>query len=48
LRIDLSDFIDAKIAVVDAIGTIVRCNRKWEKTASWSAPLAVDILRVWN
>jgi hypothetical protein len=34
LRIDLSDFIDAKIAVVDAIGTIVRCNRKWEKTAS--------------
>jgi diguanylate cyclase (GGDEF)-like protein len=33
LRLDLSDFIDAEIAVVDAIGAIVRCNRKWDETA---------------
>jgi hypothetical protein len=28
LHLDLSDFIDAEIAVVDAIGAIVRGNRK--------------------
>ena len=33
LHLDLSDFIDAEIAVVDAIGAIVHCNRKWDETA---------------
>jgi diguanylate cyclase (GGDEF)-like protein len=33
LHLDLSDFIDAEIAVVDAIGALVRCNRKWDETA---------------
>jgi diguanylate cyclase (GGDEF)-like protein len=30
---DLSDFLPAEIAVVDSMGAIVRCNRKWEETA---------------
>jgi diguanylate cyclase (GGDEF)-like protein len=33
LRLDLSDLIDAEISVVDAIGAIVCCNRKWDETA---------------
>ena len=33
LHLDLSDFIDAEIAVVDAIGGIVHGNRKWDETA---------------
>ena len=33
LHLDLSDFIDAEIAVVDAIGRIVHGNRKWDETA---------------
>jgi diguanylate cyclase (GGDEF)-like protein len=32
-RLDLSDLINAEIAVVDAIGAIVRCNKKWDETA---------------
>jgi diguanylate cyclase (GGDEF)-like protein len=31
--LDLSDLLPAEIAVVDPIGVIVRCNRKWEETA---------------
>ena len=33
LHLDLSDFIDAEIAVVDAIGGIVHGDRKWDETA---------------
>jgi hypothetical protein len=33
LHLDLSDFINAEIAVVDAIGGIVHGNRKWDETA---------------
>jgi len=33
VNVDLSDFIVAEIAVVDAIGAIVHGNRKWSKTA---------------
>jgi diguanylate cyclase (GGDEF)-like protein len=33
LRLDLSDFINAEIAVVGAVGEIVHCNRKWDETA---------------
>ena len=33
LHPDLSDFIDAEIAVVDAHGAIVHGNRKWDETA---------------
>ncbi len=33
LHLDLSDFVDAEIAVVDPIGAIVHCNRKWNETA---------------
>lgn len=31
--IDLSDFLAAEIAVVDAAGAIVHCNRQWDQTA---------------
>jgi diguanylate cyclase (GGDEF)-like protein len=31
--LDLSDFLDAEIAVVDPAGTIAHCNRKWQETA---------------
>jgi hypothetical protein len=34
LHLDLSDFIDAEIAVVDAIGGIVHGNRKWDETTT--------------
>ena len=33
MHVDLPDFIDAEIAVVDAIGAIGHCNRKWDETA---------------
>ena len=33
MNLDLSDFLVAEIAVVDANGAIVHCNRKWEETA---------------
>jgi hypothetical protein len=33
LHLDLSDFINAEIAVVNAVGAIVHCNRKWDETA---------------
>jgi diguanylate cyclase (GGDEF)-like protein len=33
VKLDLSDFLDAEIAVVDRAGTIVHCNRKWTETA---------------
>jgi hypothetical protein len=33
LHLDLPDFIDTEIAVVDAFGAIVHCNRKWDETA---------------
>ena len=32
-NLDLSDFVVAEIAVVDATGAIVHCNRKWQETA---------------
>ena len=32
-KLDLLDFIEAEIAVVDRMGTIVQCNRKWDETA---------------
>ena len=32
-KLDLSDFLDAEIAVVDPTGTIAHCNRKWQETA---------------
>jgi diguanylate cyclase (GGDEF)-like protein len=32
-HLDLLDFIEAEIAVVDRAGTIVKCNRKWDETA---------------
>ena len=33
VRLDLSDFLDAEIAVVDRTGAIAHCNRKWQETA---------------
>jgi diguanylate cyclase (GGDEF)-like protein len=33
VNLDLSDLLPAEIAVVDSMGAIVRCNRKWEETA---------------
>jgi diguanylate cyclase (GGDEF)-like protein len=33
VKLDLSDFLNAEIAVVDRAGTIVHCNRKWTETA---------------
>ena len=33
MKLDLSDFLLAEIAVVDPAGAIVHCNRKWEETA---------------
>jgi diguanylate cyclase (GGDEF)-like protein len=33
MKLDLSDFLVAEIAVVDPTGAIVHCNRKWEETA---------------
>jgi len=33
VNLDLSDFLDAEIAVVDRAGTIVHFNRKWAETA---------------
>jgi diguanylate cyclase (GGDEF)-like protein len=32
-KLDLSDFLDAEIAVVDPTGVIAHCNRKWQETA---------------
>jgi diguanylate cyclase (GGDEF)-like protein len=32
-NLDLSDFLDAEIAVVDPAGAIAHCNRKWQETA---------------
>ena len=33
IKLDLSDFLAAEIAVVDPTGAIVHCNRKWKETA---------------
>lgn len=33
MKLDLSDFLLAEIAVVDPSGVIAYCNRKWEETA---------------
>jgi diguanylate cyclase (GGDEF)-like protein len=33
VKLDLSDFLIAEIAVLDLTGAIVHCNRKWEETA---------------
>jgi diguanylate cyclase (GGDEF)-like protein len=33
MDLDLSDFIDAEVAIVDAVGAIVHGNRKWDETA---------------
>ncbi len=33
MKLDLSDFLLAEIAVVDPDGMIAHCNRKWEETA---------------
>ena len=33
LESNLADYITAEIAVVDQVGAILRCNRKWEETA---------------
>src|ERR1700674_4604824 len=33
VKLDLSDFLVAEIAVVDPSGAIVHCNRKWGETA---------------
>jgi diguanylate cyclase (GGDEF)-like protein len=33
MKLDLSDFLIAEIAVVDPTGAIAHCNRKWEETA---------------
>jgi diguanylate cyclase (GGDEF)-like protein len=33
MKLDLSDFLAAEIAVVDPAGTIAHCNKKWKETA---------------
>ena len=33
VKLDLSDFLVAEVAVVDPTGGITHCNRKWEETA---------------
>jgi diguanylate cyclase (GGDEF)-like protein len=33
MKLDLSDFLLAEIAVVDRTGAIAHCNRKWDETA---------------
>jgi diguanylate cyclase (GGDEF)-like protein len=33
IDLDLADYVVAEIAVVDNIGAVVHCNRKWEETA---------------
>ena len=34
VKLELSDYLVAEIAVVDQIGEIVHCNRKWNETAT--------------
>ena len=34
LKLELSDYLIAEIAVVDQTGAIVHCNRKWNETAA--------------
>ena len=34
IELDFADYVLAEIAVVDRVGAIVHCNRKWEETAN--------------
>ena len=33
IELDLADYVVAEIAVVDRVGAVVHCNRKWQETA---------------